>query len=190
MSIVPGHFPDAEHQIITQYGVFNLANPKVQDVTMEDMLIGTGNLCRYTGHSKEFYSVLGHSLFCHDLAGMVGYDTELQFECLTHDLHEAYVGDLSSPMKRLIDAPYREVEHKVEAVVRQFLELEPRINPEAKKQVRVIDLAAARAEMNYFFKGNEAYGKVDWGTIPLFEFDKRYVDLGTDALIASFWDRF
>ncbi len=59
------------------------------------------NICRFTGHVRAFYSVAEHSVLVsrivppqHALAGLV------------HDLHEALVTDVASPVKPLISVDH------------------------------------------------------------------------------------
>ena len=83
-------------------------------IELADIAHALSNICRFTGHCREFYSVAQHSAVCALLAAEVvawgvapvltaiGSDRsvlELQRWMLLHDAHEAYVGDISSPLK-------------------------------------------------------------------------------------------
>ena len=65
------------------------------------------NICRYTGHTYRFYSVAQHSvLVSHVLP------EEFQLAGLLHDIGEAFVGDLASPVKK--DMPtFKALEAKI-----------------------------------------------------------------------------
>lgn len=61
---------------------------------------------RFTGAASRPYSVAEHSLFVADLARQRGHGPVAQLCALTHDLHEAIVGDVSSPMKHTLGATW------------------------------------------------------------------------------------
>jgi hypothetical protein len=61
-------------------------------------------ICRFTGHSHQFYSVAEHSVRVSELL-----PPRLRIAGLLHDASEAYLGDMAKPMKDLPQlAPYRE----------------------------------------------------------------------------------
>jgi hypothetical protein len=73
---------------------FYLYNPKSEDVDIRDIAHALSMLCRFTGHTSRFYSVAQHSWH-------VSYCVPKGFalEALLHDAAEAYVNDLSRPLK-------------------------------------------------------------------------------------------
>ena len=95
---------------------FDLLNPRAEDVCIEDISYALSNICRFTGHC-EFYSVAQHSLVVQD---ELYYEAskEDQLFALLHDAHEAYVGDISTPLKALLP-DYQVLEARVAAVVRE-----------------------------------------------------------------------
>lgn len=90
----------------------NLQNPRAEDVCLEDITYALARLNRFTGHADPSWSVGQHSLFCAELARLQGGSLELQRSCLSHDFAEAYLGDVSSPLKKCISGYYDlEVQH-------------------------------------------------------------------------------
>ena len=81
---------------------FPLLEPDPAKVTARDLAAALSKICRYTGHCRAFYSVAQHSvLVANNLP--VTPDGALALYGLLHDAHEAYVGDLSSPLKRALE---------------------------------------------------------------------------------------
>ncbi len=85
-------------KIVTYTGKsFDLLNPKPEMVCIEDIAHALANICRYTGHVREFYSVAQHCVLMAkaDLPGD-------PLQRLLHDAAEVYVGDIASPWKQLL----------------------------------------------------------------------------------------
>lgn len=87
-------------QTHTPRGSFDLANPRAEDVRIEDIAYALSNLCRFTGHCNRFYSVAQHSIHVAEIVAET--NPEWALAALLHDAEEAYIGDLSSPLKALI----------------------------------------------------------------------------------------
>lgn len=108
--------PDLLPTIQTAAGeYFPLLAPRAEDINIGDIAHALSNLCRFTGHTREFYSVAQHSV-------LVSYavPAEDALAALLHDASEAYLGDVSSPLKRLLPN-YQEIETRVmEAVLTAF----------------------------------------------------------------------
>uniref|UniRef100_A0A6M3JA83 Phosphohydrolase n=1 Tax=viral metagenome TaxID=1070528 RepID=A0A6M3JA83_9ZZZZ len=127
--------------IVTYTGkVFEFLNPKPEMVCIEDIAHALANVCRYTGHAKQFYSVAQHCVLMAnaDLPGD-------PLARLLHDSAEAYIGDLTSPWKgllrvtipesKLINAyyePVRAFEQRLEAVIGMALGVDLSPNKEIK----------------------------------------------------------
>lgn len=101
--------------IQTQTGYFDIARPWKYNYSIEEIAHSLSNLCRFTGQTSRFYSVLEHSLLVWELAG--GCRT-----ALLHDASEAYVGDVASPLKRIIPA-YKVIEDNVQEAIASFYNL-------------------------------------------------------------------
>lgn len=84
-------------------------------VSIEDIAHSLSNLCRWTGHTRTFYSVAEHSVrVCRRLRD-IGSIYERQG--LLHDAHEAIVGDVSSPIKAMIGPVWDPLESRAKAAV-------------------------------------------------------------------------
>lgn len=91
---------------------FSLINPRPEQICIDDIACGLSNICRFTGQLNEFYSVAQHSVLASNIV-----PPEFAFEALMHDAAEAYLGDVSSPLKGLLP-DYRQIERVVEIVIR------------------------------------------------------------------------
>ena len=66
-------------------------------------------MCRANGHIRHFYSVAQHCLNCSREAKARGLSDEIQLACLLHDASEAYISDITRPVKRSLPQ-YAEIE--------------------------------------------------------------------------------
>lgn len=114
---------------------FNLKYPKPEDVVLDDIAHHLAHINRYTGATIIPYSVLQHSLFVSFLV-----PEEAAYEALLHDAHEAYYGDVSSPMKSLLPE-YKELEKAGQAVVLEVFGIKsiPPIVKEIDTEIRVLE---------------------------------------------------
>ncbi len=74
-----------------------LEDPQPQDYCIEDIAHALSNTCRFTGHTPHHYSVAQHSI----LVSRVVPDG-FKLAALLHDASEAYLGDISRPLKNLL----------------------------------------------------------------------------------------
>jgi uncharacterized protein len=116
--------------------LFNFRAPDEHDFDIEEIAHALSNLCRFTGHVHNFYSVAQHSVLvslqvppAHAKAGLL------------HDAHEAYVNDISAPLKMLLP-DYRGIEQSVEAALRRQFDV-PALMPAC---VKTADLVALNTE--------------------------------------------
>lgn len=76
----------------------NITVPSKEDIFPVDIAIGLSRACRFAGHTKKWYSVADHSMWCmHRATKLYPENTDLHFAMLMHDAHEAYLGDMATP---------------------------------------------------------------------------------------------
>jgi len=117
--------------ILTASGrYFDFIDPSVRDIHITDIARALSRICRFTGHTAQFYSVAQHSV-------LVSHVVPKRFalEGLLHDASEAYLGDVSSPLKQLLP-DYRDIERRVEDAIR----LKFRLSSSAADSVKDADL--------------------------------------------------
>ncbi len=91
--------------ITTASGVrFTPFSPRAEQIRIADIAHALSNLCRANGHCRHFYSVAQHSVNCAREAAARGYSRRVQFACLLHDASEAYLSDITRPVKRNMPA--------------------------------------------------------------------------------------
>jgi hypothetical protein len=99
---------------------FSLEAPAPDMIVLSDVAFALSNLVRYTGHVRA-YSVAQHCLHVAERVEAAGHDRDVVLAALLHDAPEAFVGDVSSPLKRLLGDTYRTIEHRVaRAVAERF----------------------------------------------------------------------
>ena len=76
---------------------------------IKDIAHALSLICRGNGHVQHFYSVAQHSLACAKEAKVRGYRKEIILGCLLHDASEAYLSDVTRPIKKELTY-YLEVE--------------------------------------------------------------------------------
>lgn len=132
--------------------VFDFVNPTEDMIDIEDIAHALSQLCRFTGHCDRFYSVAEHSLIG-ALIFMERKQDELAFEFLMHDAHEAYVGDLSTNLKKLCP-DFKVVEERVDKVIRKKYNMES-IMPIEVKRMDTTMLATEKKNLLYNHRFSE-----------------------------------
>lgn len=95
---------------------FNPTEPKPENIEITDIAHSLSMLTRANGHFKKFFSVARHSINCANEAKMRGYSEKLQLLCLLHDSAEAYIGDMTRPLKLKIPE-FSQIEKKYQTVI-------------------------------------------------------------------------
>lgn len=134
-------------------------------IEIEDIAHGVSNTCRFAGQCPTFYSVAQHSVLVwwivRDVLGVT--DPEIWMQALLHDATEAYMGDMTSPLKRILKE-YKLLEWRMNEVIMRHFSLPALL----KDSVRNADLMALALEKRELL-GNEdpwevlqGVEEVDW----------------------------
>ena len=95
-------------------------SPRAEDIDDKDIAHALSLICRFNGHSSRFYSVAEHSIRVAHLVDSWGASPRVQLAALLHDASEAYIADVSRPLKRHPDMiPYRNAEALLQAVIEE-----------------------------------------------------------------------
>ena len=106
---------------------FFFDEPEKHDYPIQEIAHALSNLCRYTGHVRQFYSVAQHSVHVSEWVPM-----GMRMWALLHDASEAYLGDVASPLKRLLP-DYKAIEHRVEQSIAASYGMPFPLPPEIKR---------------------------------------------------------
>lgn len=88
-------------------------DPQPSDVCIEDIAHALAMICRFNGHVREFYSVAEHSVHVSRIV-----PPEYALAGLLHDASEAYIADVSRPVKHTeVMREYRRIETWLQMVV-------------------------------------------------------------------------
>ena len=96
--------------------MFDPLAPKADQIIITDIAHSLSMLCRANGHFKHFYSVGQHCINCAKEAAARGYSIRLQLACLLHDGSEAYLSDVTRPVKAEIPK-YLEIEEPLQDAI-------------------------------------------------------------------------
>ena len=95
---------------------FDPTAPEENLIDLSDIGHALSLICRGNGHVKYFYSVAQHSIACCREAQARGYSDRVQLACLLHDASEAYMSDVTRPVKALL-TEYSKVEENLQNMI-------------------------------------------------------------------------
>lgn len=133
---------------------FDILDPK--DLCIYEIANTLSNIARFGGRQLGLYSVAQHSV---EVANKLPKRNPLlQLHGLLHDISEAYIGDIVTPIKSLLTLRYRskvynlhDIEHKI---ISKFYEEHniPLITRDQAKQVKDIDIRMQATEFRDILK--------------------------------------
>lgn len=117
---------------------FDLLDPASSEFTIDDIAHGLAHTCRYAGQADGFYSVAEHSILVSEVA--LGHE----YAALLHDAAEAFIGDVTRPLKQLLPE-YKRLEKSIEEAIFARFGVDC-VHPDVKKADLEV-LAAEQAQL-------------------------------------------
>lgn len=102
-------------------------NPEPDQIHIEDIAHALSHICRFNGHTKEFYSVANHSIWV-----AAHCPEELRLQALLHDASEAYLCDIPKPFKHRL-TNYCEIEENLMHVIASRFGFKWPVSPRVKE---------------------------------------------------------
>lgn len=93
-------------------------DPDPEEIKIGDIANALGMLCRYNGHVPRFYSVAEHCVLMAEHVFAVERSTTMAFATLMDDAPEAYIGDMTRPMKQRLPE-YRAIDDRLGEIIKR-----------------------------------------------------------------------
>lgn len=123
--------------------IFWPLDPHVEEVDLYDIATGLSRINRWGGATRIPYTVAQHCMYVADEVVRMGAP-EQEAAALLHDAAEAYIGDLTRPLKVLPEfAAYKVIEEGIERVVALRFQLEYPWHPAIKAADEAVGTAEA-----------------------------------------------
>lgn len=178
--------------IQTLTGHFDFINLDSNRISIVEIASVLSKICRFNGHITKFYSVGAHCLLIEDMMRRDGLSKRLRLLGLLHDSHEAYVQDMSRPLKKFLKQNYNfdlnEYCNKIDGIIYSELGID-QPNDEEHNIIKFYDDKALFIEKDHLFSLD-----LDWGwTIPYHfnDFDSKFLnDIEGKRVITEFIEKY
>jgi len=95
---------------------FTPVTPDPAHININDIAHSLSLMCRGNGHIIHFYSVAQHCINCAKEAMARNFSRKVQLACLLHDASEAYLSDITRPVKKYLPI-YVEIEENLQNII-------------------------------------------------------------------------
>ncbi len=151
------------------------------EIKLVDIAHALSLMCRANGHFPHFYSVAQHCVNCVEEAAARGYSERVQLGCLLHDASEAYLSDVTRPIKQLLPY-YLEVEERLQNVIFDKW-ITPTLTEDERRQIFEVDDALLYHEFMEIMGERVAdaapplYATLDFSCVDFSLMEKQYTDV-------------
>ncbi len=162
------------HEWITTYTgkKFEPLHPSPYGVDIVDIAHALSQICRFGGHTKEFYSVAQHCFYVAELiddwyvAKRRYWHKYVVVQALLHDASEAYLGDVVTPVKVTFN-DYKKAEKILQETIFEGLGLpSPVQDGEVYRAIKFADERMFYTEYNQLFSGDKPCVRVGNELVP------------------------
>lgn len=136
--------------------MFDFRDPDPSKVRVADLAHHLAYTNRFGGAAHHYYSVASHCVYVSRRLADEGYSPAVQLAGLLHDASEAYLGDVTSGLKRLLPE-YRRIEERWEHMLEQLFGVTWVGDPVIKNA----DIRARLAEGRDLFSGQYPLENLD-----------------------------
>jgi len=116
--------------------ILDFLNPTPEMIHISDIATGLGNTCRWAGQINDFFSVAQHSILVARLAPL-----ELQKPAILHDAAEAFIHDVSKPLKILLGDAYGSIETNFNELIFYCFGVDIKLLPKIKPFDKMVETA-------------------------------------------------
>ena len=147
---------------------FNPLSPNVAAIEIKDIAHALARIGRANGHFVDFYSVGRHCLDCACEALARGYGARQALACLLHDAGEAYLSDITSPVKKHLRQYVAVEDGLLDVIYHKYLP--GGIRPREQRVVKEIDNTMLYFEFVHFMGEKLADEEPELVSEPCFSF--------------------
>ena len=162
---------------------FNPENPQPDQISIIDIANGLAFQVRFCGQLDKFYSVAEHSVMVSNMLELSG-NKELALYGLLHDAHEAYMSDIPSPIKALLQPSVGEIETKIDAAIYAKFNLEGLSAVDYARTIKAADRSAFFIEDRDL--RNRYHLDVNYEGLP----DMKAIPIGIEQAKIKFMEKF
>ena len=132
---------------------FDYEHIELNKIDIRDIAHALSNTCRFNGHCSEFYSVAEHSV---NVAIAISQCKHM-LPALLHDATEAYMPDVSKPLKGYWNTFFKLEEFEAKMSDHIYRQLGVPIDDEIWRQIKLYDYAMLRRERDILFKDKQLW---------------------------------
>lgn len=164
----------------------NTLDPNPDDILIEDIAHALSMMTRANGHFPQFFSIAQHSLQCAREAIARHYVPQLCMACLLHDGSEAFLSDITRPVKRNMTMYLQIEEYWQNCIYRKFVGDVPK--KEEMVLIKNIDDACLYYEFKHFMD-EEMFpvepvmlSDLNYDFVPMKDVEEEFLDLYRELL--------
>ena len=128
----------------------DILNPSPLDIEIDDIAHGLARVARWNGQTsgKYGFSVAQHSVLVEQILSLNAPQLAQKWRlaCLLHDAPEYVIGDMITPVKAAIGAPYKKIESLLQEAVHIRFGLPPELPSGIANSIKRADRMAAYLE--------------------------------------------